>query len=671
MDQSRDQSRDQSKDRGSNSAIAVAQLRVLLVGGQEEDFLKFRRFLGEACNGQVLLDQVAEGDALARVQHDHFDLALCDYRSGDGSALRLLQELHSRNIGLPVIILSDHVSEADIQRALESVTPPEDRAEGVSVASSLFSAISNYCKQGQQTKAAETLRKLWHAVEQTADLIVITDRSGIIEYVNPAFEALTGYGREEAMGQNIRLLKSGQQAPEVYQEIWQTVLEGNPFRGVITNRKKNGENFTVEKTITPLRDGENQITHFISTDRDITERHRLEAQLHQAQRMDAIGRLAGGVAHDFNNLLMVISSYAELMLDSIGAQHPLRRNVQEIMAASRRATDLTRQLLAFGRKQLQALQILDLNSVVQEISKMLARLIGEDVQLVVAQGSNLGRVKADLIQMEQVLMNLAANARDAMPEGGRLSIETANVSMDEEYLQHHPIVPPGDYVRLTVTDTGQGIATEHMGHIFELFYTTKESKGTGLGLATVYGIVKQSGGFIWVYSEPGMGTTFKIYLPRIQQKVQQKIEKAYSAPPAEERARGSETVLLAEDEAAVRQSEKEFLESSGYTVLEASDGDDALVVAQNYSGAIHLVITDVVMPHMGGAKLAERLSVKRPGTRVLFVSGYAENTVLRHGAIDLASQFLQKPFTLKSLARKIREVLREGEASKGAAASSS
>ena len=531
------------------------------------------------------------------------------------------------------------------------------------VSRALKDAVLKRSEENPLEKTEDTLRMLWHAVEQTADLVVITDHFGIIEYVNQAFTTLPGYCREEAIGQSFRMLKSSQQAPELYPQIWQTILAGSSFQGVIPNQKKNGDTFLAEKTITPVRNSAGQIVHFISTDRDITERNRLAAQLQQAQRMDAIGRLAGGVAHDFNNLLMVISSYAELILESISEQHPLRRNVEEIMAASSRAANLTRQLLAFGRRQMQSLRVLDLNPVIQEIGRMLPHLIGEDIQLVVVQGNKLGKVKADLVQIEQILMNLAANARDAMPRGGKLIIETANVHLDEAYLQRHPMVPAGDYVRLTVTDSGNGIAPEHIGHIFEPFYTTKEEgKGTGLGLATVYGIVKQSGGFIWVYSEPGLGTTFKIYLPRVRQNVDQ----PYSPPSAEKPFRGRETLLLAEDEVAVRQSEKEFLDANGYTVLEARDGEEALRVARNYSGNIHLMITDVVMPSMGGVKLAEQLSRERPEMKVLFVSGYAENTVLQHGTIDLAGQFLQKPFTLKSLAGKIREVLDRGEAARAA-----
>jgi signal transduction histidine kinase/ActR/RegA family two-component response regulator len=440
--------------------------------------------------------------------------------------------------------------------------------------------------------------------------------------------------------------------------MWNTVLSGNVFRGIVMNRKKNGEISIIEKALTPLRDGRGQITHFISTGRDITERRKLESELQQAQKMDAIGRLAGGVAHDFNNLLLVISAYAELMLDSLADGHPLRRNVAEIMAASRRAADLTRQLLAFGRKQMQLLQVLDLNTVIGEIATMLPRLIGEDIQLVFVPGQDLGKIKADPVQIEQVVMNLAANARDAMPGGGTLNIETATVRVDESYVQRHSIVPPGDYVLLTVTDSGQGIAAEHVAHIFEPFYTTKEAgKGTGLGLATVYGIVKQNGGFVWVYSEPGLGTTFKIYLPRVQSLDREvPIAKLVESSP-----RGCETLLLVEDETSVRQASRQFLVQSGYTVLEAKDGEDALRISREHCGPIHLMITDVVMPRMGGPRLAERLADERPAMKVVFVSGYAENTVLQHGKIDVTKRFLQKPFSLKTLARKVREVLTSDE----------
>jgi two-component system cell cycle sensor histidine kinase/response regulator CckA len=491
---------------------------------------------------------------------------------------------------------------------------------------------------------------------------------GIIEYVNPGFENLTGYSKAQALGKPLSMLRSDTEPLELSEQMWKTVLLGNTFRGDVTNKKRNGEPFSVEKTITPLRDTAGKITHFICTDRDITERLRLEVQLQQAHKMDAIGRLAGGVAHDFNNLLMVISSYAELMLDTLSARHPLRRNVQEIMGASRRAADLTRQLLVFGRKQVQTLQLLDLNSTIDDISRMLLRMIGEDIEFIFVPGKKLGIVRADPVQIEQVLMNLAGNARDAMPDGGKLTIETAAIRLDEAYIQKHAAVPAGNYILLTVTDSGVGIAPQHLPHIFEPFYSTKEaSKGTGLGLATVYGIIKQSGGFVWVYSEPGLGTTFKIYLPDVPAESGEVPLVLVAENPA---ARGCETILLVEDEPAVRQSEKEFLLLNGYIVLEASDGEDALHLAANFKGKIDLMITDVVMPHMGGTKLAEQLHTSRPNLKVLFVSGYAEETVLRQGSIDISTSFLQKPFSLKTLARKIRAVIEVNSAARAAASAS-
>ncbi len=642
----------------SGSVTSSAPIHLLLVGESEQDFSYLRDLLRQTGNGHLGLDHArSPEEAVMRLGQTTYDLLLCEYKSGDGTALRMLHEVRKDGSGPPVIFLSDHMNEAAVDTALKAGTGDSVQTSSLdepSITRTIRYAIDVYCKERQRQKAEDTLRKLWRAVEQSADLVMITDRVGAIEYVNPAFEALTGYNAGELMGQTPRVLKTGQQTPELYKELWRTILSGNVFRCVMFNRKKNGEVFVAEKTITPLRDNDGEITHFISNDRDITERRRLEDQLQQAHKMDAIGRLAGGVAHDFNNLLMVISSYAELMLDSLAPQHPLRRNVDEIQKASRRAADLTRQLLAFGRKQMQTLQLLDLNSIIEEINKMLPRLIGEDIELEFVPGKKLGRVKADPVQIEQVLMNLAANARDAMPKGGKLAIETASVRLDDPYVQAHSIVPPGDYVLLTVTDSGEGIAPEHLSHIFEPFYTTKEEgQGSGLGLATVYGIVKQNRGFIWVYTEPGMGTTFKIYLPRAKDAR----VRPQASLPVEGYSGGCETVLLAEDEPAVRQSTREFLGLNGYIVLEAKNGTDALAIAREYKGPIHLMITDVVMPQMGGARLAGELAAERPEMKVLFVSGYAETTVQRHGAIDVTTRFLQKPFSLRTLAHKIREVL--------------
>ncbi|HLK32429.1 MAG TPA: response regulator [Terriglobales bacterium] len=520
--------------------------------------------------------------------------------------------------------------------------------------SAVGAIVFNFRDVTERRRAEEKLRKLFSAVEQAADGVVITDCEGSIQYVNPAFETLTGYPREEVLGRNPRLLKSGMQDGHFYQDMWAAILRGEVFRGVLINRKKSGELYYAEKTITPVRDPTGRITHFISNDRDITERRKLEEQLAQVQKMDAIGQLAGGVAHDFNNLLMVISSYAELMLDATAADSPLRHHGEEILKAARRAADLTRQLLTFSRKQLQALRVLNLNSVLQEICRTLPRLIGEDIQLSFKPGQDLWPVKADPVQLEQIVMNLATNARDAMPHGGQLSIETGNIELDEAYCRTHPEATPGEYVQLTVSDCGVGIEPAILPHIFEPFFTTKEKgKGTGLGLATIYGIVKQSAGHITVRSEKGTGTTFQVFLPRATAAAADSYRSARSG----QALAGQETVLLVEDEQAVRDSEREYLERQGYTVIVAANGAEALEQAHSCGRTIHLLVTDVVMPKMSGGELGQKLAAQMPHLKVLYVSGYAENTVLQHGLAELGSCFLQKPFTLKALAAKIREVL--------------
>jgi two-component system cell cycle sensor histidine kinase/response regulator CckA len=650
------------------SEAGKRQLRLLVAGGSEEDFASLRELLAETGNGPLRLEHAASPeDVLNQLGKGSYDLLLCSNQSTDNVAFQMLRQVRQHVSGVPLIFLSDPVSKDVIEVAIQTIAGPRaaqsHRRDAYTTHASAFDAHS---AERQHLESEETLRQLWRSVEQMADALIIMDGSGVLEYVNPAFEALTGYSRQEVIGQTLGILKSEQQTGDLYDEMWNTVRSGNVFRGIMMNRKKNGETLIIEKVLTPLQDSRGKITHFIATFRDITERRRLESELQQSQKMDAIGRLAGGVAHDFNNLLLVISAYAELMLDSLAGDDPLRKNVAEIMTASRRAADLTRQLLAFGRKQMQSLQVLDLNTVIGEITTMLPRLIGEDIELVFAPAHDLGKVKADPIQIEQVVMNLAANARDAMPGGGTLTIETATVRVDESYVQRHAIVPAGDYVLLTVTDSGQGIAAEHLAHVFEPFYTTKEAgKGTGLGLATAYGIVKQNGGFVWVYSEPGLGTTFKVYLPQVRPLSSEIV----ITKPAESSPRGCETLLLVEDEASVRQAARQFLTRIGYNLLEAIDGEDALRASREYAGPIQLMITDVVMPRLGGPRLAERLADERPDMKVLFVSGYAENTILQHGKIDVRTRFLQKPFSLKTLARKVREVLEANEASALAASS--
>lgn len=409
-----------------------------------------------------------------------------------------------------------------------------------------------------------------------------------------------------------------------------------------------------ESHVQPLRDGEGAIQGVIGVALDITERERLTDQLRQSQKMQAVGELAGGVAHDFNNLLMVVKGHSQLLLDRMPESSPLRLSVEQVEKAADRAAALTRQLLAFSRKQVLQPRVMDLNDTVAGMIRMFSRVIGENIQMAFVPGGKLGRVKADPGQIEQVLLNLVVNARDAMPSGGRLTIETSNVELDRAYSETHTSFEPGLYVMLTVTDTGCGMDAQTQARMFEPFFTTKgPGKGTGLGLATVYGVVKQSGGYIYAYSETGRGTTFKIYLPQVTAKLD------LISPDTEKRrsSTGTETILFVEDEQSVRQLVRDYLVSAGYCVLEASDGVQGLKVAAAHPGPIHMLITDVVMPHLSGPQLATKLSAERAGLKTLFISGYTDDTVFRHGVLEGGVAFLQKPFNLKALAQKIREVL--------------
>ena len=387
---------------------------------------------------------------------------------------------------------------------------------------------------------------------------------------------------------------------------------------------------------------------------EIAERESLGKQLVQAQKMEAIGRLAGGVAHDFNNLLTIITGYSDLSLEQVESGSPIRGHIEEVKKAADRAAALTRQLLAFGRRQVLSPQVLNLNKIVASTDKMLRRLIGEDIDLVTKLDPDLSQTKVDPGQVEQVIMNLVVNSRDAMPEGGKLTIETANAELDANYVRRHAMAAPGRFVMLAVSDTGCGMDAETQSHIFEPFFTTKEmGKGTGLGLATVYGIVKQIGGEIWVYSEPGRGTTFKIYFPQVEE-----AERAVQPPKvASASQQGSETILVVEDEEAVRSLVQRVLESNGYAVLTASNAEEAAQMCDRQERTINLLLTDVVMPGMSGRKLARHLGFSRQGMKVLYMSGYSDNAIVHQGVLDPGTAFLQKPFTPDSILRKVREVL--------------
>jgi PAS domain S-box-containing protein len=519
-----------------------------------------------------------------------------------------------------------------------------------SVADGIAGGIERKRAEEALARSETTYRSL---VEDSPFGIFRSTPDGRLLAVNPALVSILGYDSEaELLQKNM--------ATDVYVDpaqrarLLDEVLKSDSLTGESLWRRKDAKAITVRHTARVVRDAEGRVEYFNVLVEDITERRLLENQLRQAQKMEAVGRLAGGVAHDFNNLLTAILGSADLVLDTLPPDAPEREDLDEIRKAAKRAGDLTRQLLAFSRQQVLAPQVLDLNALVANMEKLLRRLIGEDIELRAALAPDLGAVKADPGQLEQVIVNLAVNARDAMPQGGRLTIETASVELDQAYEEQHFAAQPGSYVLLAVSDTGTGMDAATLSHIFEPFFTTKEKgKGTGLGLATVYGIVKQSGGYVWVYSELGQGTSFKVYLPRVEQSSE---PVAARKTPARV-VGGTETILLAEDEAAVRNLARRVLEKHGYTLLVAATGRDGVQVATQHAGPIDLLVTDVVMPEMGGRELAQRLTALQPGLKVLYLSGYTDDAIVHRGVLETGIAFLQKPFTADVLARKIREVL--------------
>jgi PAS domain S-box-containing protein len=513
----------------------------------------------------------------------------------------------------------------------------------------------------QQKLAADRLRLQGAALESAANAIVLTNRAGMVEWVNPAFSKLTGYSFAEAYGEKLSLLKSERHDQAFYEGMWGTILAGEVWHGELVNRRKDGTLYTERMTIAPVTDDQGEIGHFIAIKEDITEQKNLQEQVLQAQKVEAVGRLAGGVAHDFNNILTAIGGYAEMMMRRLSTTDPLYRHADQIHKATERASGLTRQLLAFSRKQTLQPRVLDLSNAVTDIEKMLRRLIGEDIELHTIRGAAVGHVKADPAQIEQVILNLALNARDAMPKGGQLIIEVANAALDEDYARLHAGVSPGEYVLLAVTDTGVGMKEEVKEHIFEPFFTTKpQGEGTGLGLATCYGIVKQSGGHINVYTEPGRGTTFKIYLPRVEASIDPQPERL----KLQELPNGQETILVAEDEPGVRKLSVDVLRGLGYHVIEAGNGEEGIRAAtEDPDERIDLLFTDVVMPQMDGKQLADWFGTTRPVTKVLFTSGYTADAILRRGIVEDRIAFLEKPYTPAVLAQRVREIL-DGEAAK-------
>ncbi len=521
-------------------------------------------------------------------------------------------------------------------------------------------AMNEKREQDRQTMLqmeAERIR-LALAIEQAAEMVLITDTQGSIQYVNPAFTKCTGYSREEALGHNPRFLGSGKQAPAFYREMWAALTRGEVWHGRFVNRRKNGSLYEEDATISPVRDTAGQVVSYIALKLDVTHEAELEAQLRQSQKVDAIGRLAGGVAHDFNNLLNVILGYGEMLLRRPDLPESIRPQIVAIHRAGERAADVTRQLLAFSRKQISAPQVFDLNEAIPDMVKMIRRLIGENIDLHLKASTPSCHVMADFGQLQQVVTNLCLNARDAMPDGGKITIETKQLVRDGPWLGNAPMLSPGNYVVLAISDTGVGMTDEVKAHLFEPFFTTKElGKGTGLGLAVCHGIVKQSKGEIAVYSEEGVGTTVKIYLPCADPAAASVAPESEATALNEYRGRG-ETILLVEDEPSVRELIAHVLTGLGYRVLSDPNGQAALARLQQAPGQrIDLLLTDVVMPGISGRETATRLKEFIPCLKTIFISGYTDDAIVHHGILDPGVNFIPKPFASVLLARRVRELL--------------
>ncbi|MCP4200555.1 MAG: PAS domain-containing protein [bacterium] len=497
----------------------------------------------------------------------------------------------------------------------------------------------------------DRLNLLTRAVEQSPSLVIITDIEGTIEYVNPKFTRTTGYSAEEAIGKKPSFLKSDQTAPDTHRELWETIAAGREWQGEFRNTKKDGSAFWVISSISPIKSATGVTQHYLAVQEDVTERKKVEARLAQAQNLESVGQLVSGVAHDFNNLLTAVIGFAELGLRQAAEGMPLHRELMEIKKAGLSASDLTRQLLAFSRRQMLEPRVLNLNDVVTDVEQLLKRTINEDIHVELTLDPDLGATRVDPAQVSQILVNLAVNARDAMPEGGRLTIETAEVELDGDHAFGTAVPDPGPYVLLAVSDTGEGIDEQTQERVFEPFFTTKpRGQGTGLGLSTVYGVVKQSGGFISLYSEPGIGTSFKVYFPRVEATVE-----ARTAQAATEARGGGETILVVEDNDGVRKVAARTLKNRGYRVFSCAEAQEAVRIFGEQE--IDLLLTDIVMPGTNGATLAQDLKGKRPSLQVLLMSGYTERSVLDAHEMGFDTFFLHKPFRLDDLLTKVGRCL--------------
>jgi two-component system cell cycle sensor histidine kinase/response regulator CckA len=632
------------------------KLRLLLVEDSEDDALLLIRALQTGGYDPSFRRVQTEAEMLLALAEGRWDVIVSDYSMPEFTAPAALDVLKRSGLDIPLIIVSGTIGEDTAVAALHAGA---DDFLLKGRLSRLIPAIERAMRDRATREArlrADQLRsesetRFRRLFESGLVGITVADSSGAIREANQAFLAMVGYGAADVAEGRVSW---AEMTPPEWLHL--NVAAGEQLRtgGVARPWEKeyvrrDGSRVPVLVGVATLDGGYN-----ISVVLDLSERKGLEAQLRQAQKMEAIGSLASGVAHDFNNILSVVLSCTTFALGDLKPGDPMKADLEEVKRAGERAVGLTGQLLAFSRKQMLQPRVLDLNQVALGMETMLRRLLGESVDLSLLTAHKLGKVYADPGQVEQVLMNLVVNARDAMPEGGKVTIETVNAELDAGYAATHLGVTPGPHVMLAVTDTGVGMDAVTQARIFEPFFTTKEKgKGTGLGLSTAFGIIKQSGAHIWVYSEPGKGTTFKVYFPRTDLTA---VESA-SEPPPPSTLRGSETILLVEDEDQVRAVARTILRRQGYNVLEAQNGGEAFLICEKYTAKIHLLMTDVVMPRMSGRELAERLAPMRPDMKVLYVSGYTENSIVHHGVLDAGVAFLQKPITPEGLACKVREVL--------------
>ena len=641
-------------------------LRILHLEDDPNDMELVRSTLkkgGIDCDVEVVSDRPS---FVAAFERGNTDLILSDFSLPSFDGLSALKIVRARAADLPFIIVSGTLGEEAAIESLHSgatdyVLKHRLARLGPAVCRAMSEADGRRARR-EVEEALQNERQFLRALLESLEVgIVACDRNGILTLFNRATREFHGLPEEplppERWAEHLRLFRADGKTPLEKEAIpLFRALQGEQVRNAeLTIVPADGLSRTVVASGQPILDGHGRNLGAVIAMHDITERKQLEEQLRQSQKMEAVGRLAGGIAHDFNNLLNVITGYGELISERLPQGDPMGAKVDQIKKAAQRAASLTRQLLAFSRKQVIEPRVLDLNALLADLDKMLRRMIGEDIEMSTVEGQPLGRIKADPGQIEQIVMNLVVNARDAMPQGGKLTLGTANVDLDHAFARRNAGARAGAYVLLSVGDTGTGMDPETQSHIFEPFFTTKEmGKGTGLGLATVYGIVKQNNGYIEVESAPGRGACFRVYLPRVQDRAEALRARESTAPP-----QGSETILVVEDEDLVRQVVREALRSFGYTVLETGDAEEGARICKSHAGPIHLLMTDVIMPKMNGRALAKRLTLQRPDLKVLYMSGYTDSAIVQHGVLEPGVSFLQKPFALTALARKVRDVLDE------------